>query len=324
MQAIVCPRYGSPSVLKLAEVPKPAPKPDEVLVRVRASSINSRDWRMLRANPFFLRFMTKGLFRPNPSILGADVAGVVEAVGAAVKEFRPGDEVFGCLHRYNGQAFAEYVCAPEKELALKPAGKPFEQAAAVPLAALTALHGLRNLGKLQPGQKVLIQGASGGVGGFAVQLARAMDADVTGVCSTRNLELARSFGAGHVIDYRKEDFTLRPERYDLILAVNGYHPLSHYLRVLKPDGSHVVAGGSMLQLAQAAMQSKKNSTSGGQKAAVVADIMSKDNLLFIKGLLEAGKLNPVIDATYPLKDTAQAFRHYENQHPQGKIVITIR
>jgi len=229
MKAIICTKYGPPEVLQLKEVAKPAPKDDEVLIRVQAASVNSRDWRRMRANPFFIRLMAGGFLKPKNSILGADLAGRVEAIGSNVKQFLPGDEVFGVLSRYRGRTFAEYVCAGENEIALKPVNLSFEQAAAVPLAAITALQGLRDKGNIQPGQKVLINGASGGVGTFAVQIAKSFGAEVTGVCSTRNLEMVRSIGADHVIDYKKEDFTKNGQQYDLILAVSGYHPISDYL-----------------------------------------------------------------------------------------------
>ena len=212
-----------------------------MLIQIHAASLNSRDLRMLRANPFFMRLMPGGLFRPKNKILGADVAGRVEAIGSNVKQFKPGDEVFGFLPSATGRGtFAEYVCAKENLIALKPANLTFEQAAAVPLAAMTALQGLRDNGNIQPGQKVLINGASGGVGTFAVQIAKAFGAEVTAVCSTRNLEMVRSLGADHVIDYKKEDFTQNGQQYDLILAVNGYHPISDYLQALKPEGTFVV------------------------------------------------------------------------------------
>ncbi len=323
MKAIVCERYGSPDVLQLREVAEPAPKDDEVLIRVLAASVNSRDWRRMRANPFFIRLMAGGLLRPKNTILGADVAGRVEAVGSNVRQLQPGDEVFGCLSRYGGRTFAECVCAGENEIALKPANLTFEQAAAVPVAALTALQGLRDNGNIQPGQKVLIQGASGGVGTFAVQIAKALGAEVTGVCSTRNLDMVRSIGAEHVIDYRKEDFTRNGRRYDLILAVNGYHPISDYLRALGPQGIYVVAGGSMVQLFQASLQRRRNSQTGSQKTHVVSLVQSQRDLIFMKELLESGTVIPVIDGCYPLSKTPEAFRYFEKVHPKGKVVITM-
>lgn len=322
MKAIICSKYGPPDVLHYKEVEKPAPQDDEVLIKVCAASINSRDWRLMRANPPFMRFIT-GFLKPKNPILGVDMAGQVEAVGQKVKLFQPGDEVFGYLHRYGGRTFAEYVCAGENEITKKPTNLSFEQAAAVPLAALTALQGLRNKGNIQPGQRVLIQGASGGVGTFAVQIAKAFGAEVTGVCSTRNLEMVRSLGADPVIDYKKEDFTRNGQRYDLILAANGYHPIADYLRALSPDGIYVVAGGSMLQLAQATMQGRRNSNTNGKKTYVVNQERNLDDLIFLKELLESGKIVPVIDACYPLSRTVDAFRYYENEHPRGKIVLTI-
>ncbi|HLO31172.1 MAG TPA: NAD(P)-dependent alcohol dehydrogenase, partial [Anaerolineales bacterium] len=253
MKASACTKYGSPDVLQLQEVAKPAPKDDEVLIKIHAASVNARDWRMLRAKPFFIRLMPGGLLRPKNKILGGDVAGRVEAVGGNLKLFEPGDEVFGYLPNSTGRGtFAEYVCANQNAITLKPVNLTFEQAAAVPIAALTALQALRDCGNIQAGQKVLINGASGGVGTFAVQIAKALGAEVTAVCSTRNLEMLRSLGEDHVIDYTREDFTRNGQQYDLILAVNGYHPISDYLRALDPEGAYVVAGGPMFQLIQAA------------------------------------------------------------------------
>jgi NADPH:quinone reductase-like Zn-dependent oxidoreductase len=323
MKAIVYTKYGSPDVLELKEVEKPTPKDDEVLIKIHAASVNSRDWRRMRANPFFIRLMAGGLLKPKNPILGTDAAGRVEAVGSNVRQFRPGDEVFGCLSRYGGRTFAEYVCAGENEIALKPVNLSFEQAAAVPLAAITALQGLRDKGNIQPGQKVLIQGASGGVGTFAVQIAKSFGAEVTGVCSTRNLDMVRSIGADHVIDYRKENFTRNGQRYDLILAVNGYHPISDYLRALSPEGIYVVAGGSMLQLFQAASQGRRTSTTMSQKTYVVSLVQSQKDLVFMKELLESKKVAPVIDKCYPLSKTAEALWYFEKVHPKGKVVITM-
>ncbi|MFZ1753023.1 MAG: NAD(P)-dependent alcohol dehydrogenase [Caldilineaceae bacterium] len=324
MKAIVCTKYGSPDVLQLQEVVKPAPQDEEVLIKIHAASINSRDWRYMRAKPFFIRLMPGGFLQPKNKILGADVAGQVEAVGRYVRQFKPGDEVFGYLPSATGRGtFAEFVCANENILTPKPVALTFEQAAAVPLAAMTALQGLRDDGNIQPGQKVLINGASGGVGTFAVQIAKAFGAEVTGVCSTRNLEMVRSLGADHVIDYQKEDFARNGHLYDLILAVNGYHPLSDYLRALKPNGTYVVAGGSMLQLIRAASKKKRNSKTGGQKTYIASLVQSQEDLLFIKELLETGKIIPVMDGYYPLSKTAEAFWYFEKEHPRGKVIVTM-
>lgn len=324
MKAIVCTKYGSPDVLQLQEVENPSPKDDEVLIKIHAASINSRDWRMMRANPFFIRLMPGGFLQPKNKILGGDVAGRIEAVGRYVKQFKPGDEVFGSLPSATGRGtFAEYVCANENAITLKPANLTFEQAAAVPLAALTALQGLRDNGHIQSGQKVLINGASGGVGTFAVQIAKAFGAEVTAVCSTRNLDMAHSIGADHTIDYTKEDFTRNGQQYDLILAVNGYHPISEYLHALSPEGIYVVAGGSMFQLFQAALQGRKTSKTTRQKTYVVSLVQNQKDLVFMQNLLESGKVVPVIDGCYPLSKAAEALWYFEKEHAQGKVIITV-
>jgi NADPH:quinone reductase-like Zn-dependent oxidoreductase len=324
MKVIICPKYGSPDVLQLREVVKPVPQEDEALIQIHAASLNSRDLRMLRANPFFMRLMPGGLFRPKNKILGADFAGRVEAIGSNIRQFKPGDEVFGYLPSATGRGtFTEYVCAKENLITLKPSNLTFEQAAAVPEAAMTALQGLCDNGNIQPGQKVLIQGASGGVGTFAVQIAKAFGAEVTAVCSTRNLDMVRSLGADHVIDYKKEDCTKNGQQYDLILAVNGYHPISDYLRALKPEGSYVVAGGSMFQLAQAAINKKKISKIGHQKISIVSLVQSQEDLILIKKLLESEKIMPVIDVCYPISKTVEAFWYFEKVHPKGKVVISV-
>jgi len=324
MKAVICTKYGSPDVLQLQEVAKPAPRDDEVLIKIHAASINSRDWRMLRAKPFFIRLMPGGFLQPKNKILGADLSGRVEAIGRLIKQFQPGDEVFGYLPSATGRGtFAEYVCANENLITLKPVNLTFEQAAAVPEAAMTALQGLRDKGNIQPRQKVLIYGASGGVGTFAVQIAKAFGAEVTAVCSTRNLDMVRSLGADHVIDYTREDFTRNGQQYNLILAVNGYHPISDYLRALSPEGVYVVAGGSMFQLFQAALQGRQTSKTGSQKTYVVSLVQNQKDLIFLKELLESGKIVPVVDRCYPLSQTAQAFQYFEKEHAQGKIVITV-
>jgi NADPH:quinone reductase-like Zn-dependent oxidoreductase len=320
MKAIVYKKYGSPDVLQLEEIEQPTPKENQVLVKVHAASINALDYRMMRANPFFIRLMGDGFLKPKDPRFGADVAGRVEAVGENVKQFRPGDEVFGCTHG----SFAEYVLARESSLALKPANRSFEQAAALPVGALTALQGLRDTGGIKPGQRVLIQGASGAVGMFAVQLAKYFGAEVTAVCSTRNLEMARSLGADHVIDYTKEDFTLTPQRYDLIFAVNGYHSLADYKRALNPQGIYVCAGGSMPQIFQALLLGSLFSEKGGRKLGSMGISKAKqEDLVTLAELLEAGKIVPFIDRCYPLNETAEAIRYVEDIHAQGKVVITV-
>jgi NADPH:quinone reductase-like Zn-dependent oxidoreductase len=323
MKAIVYTKYGPPEVLHLEEVKKPALNEDQVLVKVYAASINAGDWHLLTADPFPLRLMGVGLFKPKNTILGADIAGCVEAVGRNVKQFRPGDKVFGDIFGHDSGSFAEYVSVPESTLALKPSNISFEEAAAVPVAAVTALQGLRNQRHIQPGQKVLINGASGGVGTFAVQIAKAFGAEVTAVCSTRNLEMARSIGADHIIDYTKEDFTQNGRQYDHILAVNGYHPLSAYKRALAPLGIYIMVGGLPAQTFQAMLLGSIMSKSDGRKMTSVMKKAKQEDLLFITGLLADGKIRPVIDACYPLSKTAEAFRYFEKGHARGKVVITI-
>jgi NADPH:quinone reductase-like Zn-dependent oxidoreductase len=324
MNAIICPKYGSPDILQLKEVPKPAPQDDEVLIKIHAASINARDWRFLRAKPFFVRLMPGSLFHPTNIVLGVDFAGQVEAAGNKVEQFKSGDEVFGYMPTTSGHGtFAEYVCAKENLVAHKPVNLTYVQAAAVPLAAMTALQGLRVEGNIRPGQKVLINGASGGVGTFAVQIAKSFGAEVTAVCSTRNLGLVSSLGADHVIDYTVEDFTQSGLLYDLILAVNGYHPIGNYLRALKPNGSCVVAGGSMRQLIQAGSNRKRISRTGGQKINVLSLVQSQMDLILIKKLLESGEIQPVIDGCYQLSEIVEAFWYFEKEHPRGKVVVTM-
>jgi NADPH:quinone reductase-like Zn-dependent oxidoreductase len=319
MKAIIHTKYGSPDVLQIAEVEKPTPKDDEVLIKIHAASVNAYDWHFLTADIFLIRIMGGGLLKPKYTRLGADIAGRVEAVGKNVKQFQPGDEVFGMIHG----GFAEYACAPENALVLKPSNLSFEAAAAVPMAAVTALQGLRDTGQIQPGQKVLINGASGGVGTFAVQIAKSFGAEVTAVCSTRNLDQARSLGADHVIDYTKEDFTQNGQQYDLILAANGYRSLSAYKRALTPKGIYVMAGGSMAQIFQAMLMGSWMSETGGKKMGGVSAKRSQKDLVIIKELLEAGKVVPVIDRRYPLSEAAEALRYLGAGHARGKVVITV-
>jgi NADPH:quinone reductase-like Zn-dependent oxidoreductase len=324
MKAVVCAKYGPPDVLQLKEVERPVPKDTEVLVQVHAASINYGDWGLMRGKPFFLRLTEGGLREPKIKILGGDVAGRVEAVGRNAKQFQPGDEVFGDLSDCGRGGFAEYVCAAEGKFAPKPANVSFEEAAAVPMAGVVALQGLRDEGQIQPGQNVLINGASGGVGTFAVQIAKSFGAKVTAVCSARNLDMAHSIGADHVIDYTQEDFTKSGQRYDLILAANGYHPISDYKRALNPQGIYVCSGGSLTQIFQSMLLGPLMSRSGGKKMGNLLHRQDTQDLVFMKELLESGKIVPVIDKRYALKEVPEAFRYFGEGHARGKVVITMR
>ena len=321
MKAIVYTQYGSPDVLQLRELAKPEPKEDQVLVKVHAASANALDYRRFEKLSTIDRLMEEKIFKSVGKAIGADIAGVVEAVGANVKQFRPGDEVFGVAVGMKG-GFAEYACAAENRLALKPMNLSFEAAAAVPVAAVTALRGLRNKGRVQPGQTVLVNGAAGGVGTFAVQIAKAFGAEVTAVCSARNLEMARSIGADHVIDYTKEDFTQGSPRYDLIFAVNGFHPLSAYERALNPQGTYICAGGTMPQIFQAMLAGPFVSRRNGKRLGSmgIATVNQKD-LLYLKELLEAGKIAPVIEKNYPMSEAPAAMRYLAEGHARAKIVF---
>lgn len=321
MKAIVYIKYGSPDVLHLKEVGKPTPKDDEVLVKIRAAAANAADYYLLSG--IVPRTMGFGLLKPNNKILGADIAGQVEAVGRNVKAFKPGDEVFGDISGCGFGGFAEYVCARENVLVLKPANMTFEAAAAAPMAAVTALQGLRDKGQIQAGQKVLINGASGGVGSFAVQIAKSFGAEVTAVCSPRNVDTVRSMGANHIIDYTQENFTQNGQRYDLILAANGYHPISAYKRALSPQGIYVAAGGSMAQIFQAMLLGPLLSMTGRQKMGNLLAKPNQKDLAFVKQLLEAGQVVPVIDRCYPLSEVSEALRYLGEGHAKGKIVITM-
>ena len=318
MRAIVYTRYGPPDVLQIKAVEKPTPQDNEVLLRILAASVNAYDWHFLTADIFLIRLMGGGLLKPKNTRLGADIAGRVEAVGRNVTQFQPGDEVFGMTQG----GFAEYACAPENTLALKPSNLSFEEAAAIPMAAITALQGLRDTGQIQPGQKVLINGASGGVGTFAVQIAKSFGAEVTAVCSTRNLEMARSIGADHVIDYTKENFTRTGQQYDLIFAANGYHSLAAYKRALTPRGIYVMAGGTMAQIFQAMLMGSWLSETGGKKMGAVMAKRNQKDLAILKELVEAGKVVPVIDRRYPFSEAAEALRYLGQGHARGKVVIS--
>ena len=326
MKAIVYCDYGVPN-LKFQEIEKPTPADDQLLVKVRAASVNPLDWHFVEGTPYFMRLMGVGLRKPKDTRLGVDFAGTVEAVGKNVTKFKPGDEVFGG----RTGAFAEYVCVREgRAVALKPANITFEQAASVPIAAITALQGVRDKGKVQPGQKVLINGASGGVGTFAVQIAKAAGADVTGVCSTRNLDMVRSLGADHVIDYTKEDFTKGDQRYDVILDNVANHSLSEFRRVLNPDGRYVLIGGGganegrwlgpgLTQAFNAMVLSKFVS----QKMGMMLGDLNQKDLTALADLMESGKVTPVIDRTYKLSELPQAIEYLEQGHARGKVVIAV-
>jgi NADPH:quinone reductase-like Zn-dependent oxidoreductase len=322
MKAIIHTKYGPPDVIELREIDKPTPREGEVLVRVHAAALNAYDWHMLTADIFLVRLMGGGLNKPKNPGLGADIAGVVEAVGEGVQQLKAGDRVFGDIAASGGGGCADYATAPEKLLAPMPANLSFEQAAAVPMAGITALQGLRDVGRIKPGQKVLVQGASGGVGTFALQIAKALGAEVTAVCSTRNVEQAKALGAEHVIDYIREDFTQNGQQYDLILAANGFHPLAHYKRALAPGGIYVMAGGKPAQIFQAMLLGSLMS-GGGKKMGNVAAHTSQADLLVLKEMIEAGKVRPVIDRRYPLSETAEALRYLGEGHARGKVVVMI-
>ena len=320
MKAIVYTKYGSPDVLELKEVEKPTPKENEVLIKVRAASVNPLDWHYLRGKPLFMRLMGAGLLKPKNKILGVDIAGRVETVGRKVKQLQPGDEVFGGGEFLGG--FAEYVCVSENKLALKPANITFEEAAAVPIAAVTALQGLRDKGQIQQGQKVLINGAGGGVGTFAVQIAKSFGAEVTGVCSTSKVEIVRSIGADRVIDYTQEDFTKNGQRYNLIIDAAAYRSILDQKRALSPKGIYVMVGGSMARMFQVLFLRPWISMTGSKKIGVMLANINKKDLVFMKELLEAGKVVPVIDRRYPLSEVAEAIRYLEEGHARGKVIIT--
>lgn len=322
MKAITYYQYGSPDVLNFEEVAKPIPQANEVLVKIHAASINVADWRVLTGTPFLVRLMTGGVLKPKIKLLGADIAGRVEAVGANVRAFQIGDAVFGDISSSGWGGLAEYAAVPENVLALKPSNSTFAQAAAVPMAAVTALQGLRAAGTIQSGQSVLVQGASGGVGTFVLQLAKAYGANVTAVCSTRNVDMARSIGADAVIDYTREDFTKNGKQYDFIFGVNGHHSLADYARALKPNGVYVCVGGTMAQIFESMLLGPLVSKNGNRKLKNMGVAEpSQNDLRLIKELIEAGKIVPVIDKCYPLQETAQAFRYLGAGHAKGKIVI---
>ncbi len=322
MKAIVYSDYGSPGVLKCEEVEKPATGVNEVLIKVRAASLNPLDWHFMRGTPYVAR-IGAGMRKPKRGRLGVDVAGEVEAVGGNVTQFRPGDAVFGTCRG----ALAEFACAPESALAAKPENVTFEQAASVPVAAFTALQGLRDAGRLQPGQTVLINGAAGGVGTFAVQIAQWLGALVTGVCSTRNVEMVRSIGAGRVIDYAQEDFTQGAQRYDLILDCIGNHPVSACRRVLNPKGSYIIVGGPSanpwLDPFPRVIKALSLSMFVSQRLLMMLTKANPKDLATLSELMQSGKIAPVIDRRYSLIEAPEAMRYLETGHARGKVVVNL-
>src|SRR5580658_4875806 len=323
MQAVVYHRYGSPDVLEFEEIPKPTPTEDQVLIRVHAASVNPYDWHFMRATPSLIRLMT-GLRRPKFPRLGADVAGVVEAVGAKAAPFKPGDAVFGMAKG----SFAEYACAPASQLAVKPKEISFEQAACLPIAGITALQGVRDKGKVQTGQTVLINGAAGGVGTFAVQIAKSLGARVTGVCSTRNVELVRSIGADEVIDYTREDFARSARHYDLLFDLVGNRSLADCLGAVEPRGTYISCGGGgpergTMDMLGGLLQNAVRSRFVSQKMPGLIAKVNSEDLAILADLVQSGKVIPVVDRTCTLREIAEAVRHVESGHVRGKVVIAV-
>lgn len=319
MQAIVRTIYGSPDILALRDIDMPSPKDSQVLVKIHAASVNPLDWHLLRGKPFLVRLMGYGLSKPKHQVLGADVAGTIEAVGEKVTQFKVGDEVFGSALG----SFAEYACFSEAKLVHKPKAVTFDQAAAVPVAGLTALQGLR-LGGIQSGQRVLINGASGGVGTFAVQIAKALGTHVTGVCSERNVEMVRSIGADHVIDYTKAPFWHSGMTFDLILDTAVFYPIYKPMRVLNPIGKYVMIGGSVFEgMLLATILSPFLSKKGKKEVLSMLTKVNQPDLVYLKELLAAGKIRSVIDRTYHLSEVPQAIRYVEQGHARGKVIIRV-
>lgn len=323
MKAIVQERFGPPDVLQIEDIGVPEPGPDDVLVRVQAAALNPYDWHMLRGDPRIARLMGVGLTRPKFRVAGADGAGRVEAVGANVRDLRPGDEVFGLFRG----SFAEYALTDQERVAPKPASLTFEEAAAVPMAATTALRGIRDVGEVRSGQRVLVNGAAGGIGTFAVQIATALGAEVTGVCSAGNAAMVRSIGAAHVVDYATQDFTDRREHYDVILDNMGNRPLSRLRRALTPRGIIVLNGGGSPGKVVGAVgyfvKAIVVDAFVGERLRPLPTVLKRGDLLTITGLIEAGKLRPVVDRTYPLAETVEGLRRVEAGHVPGKLVIAV-
>ena len=320
MKAIVYHNYGSPDVLKLEEVEKPTPKDDEILIKIHAVSVNRSDWEALTGKPLYARL--GGLLRPHFQVLGSDIAGRVETVGKDNQQFKPGDDVFGEMAEYAG-GFAEYACARGTILALKPAGMTFEVAAAIPQAGVIALQGIRDKGRVQPGQKVLINGAGGGAGTFAIQFAKSYGAEVTGVDNTGKLDFMRSLGADHVIDYTREDFTRNGKQYDLILDLIAHRSAFAYARALKPNGSYYAVGGSVATFIQILLAGPWIRRTMGRNVHVLVVQRNREDLVFMAELCEAGKIVPVIDKQYPLSEVPEALRYLGEGRARGKLVITL-
>jgi NADPH:quinone reductase-like Zn-dependent oxidoreductase len=323
MKAILQQRFGPPDVLRLADTDRPEPGADDVLVRVHAAAINPADWHILRGDPLVARLMGIGLTKPKAPVAGSDAAGVVETVGTNVRGVRPGEEVLGFFRG----AYAEYACAAEDKVVPKPASLTFEQAAAIPIAATTALRGIRDVGEVKAGQRVLVNGAGGGVGTFAVQIAAALGAEVTGVCSTRNVELVRSIGAAHVIDYTMEDFTAGPTRYDVILDNVSNLPLARLRRALTPKGTLVLNGGGspghVFGPIATILKAVAVNLFVSQRLRPLPSKESREELLAVTKLIEGGKLAPIVDRTYSLADAAEGLRYVEQGHARGKAVVTV-
>ncbi|WP_009634271.1 NAD(P)-dependent alcohol dehydrogenase [Synechocystis sp. PCC 7509] len=323
MKAIVQTEYGSTDVLSLQEVDKPVVTDNGVLVRVYAASVNAGDWHLMRGTPFFSRLLFGGLLKPKIAILGSDMAGRVEAVGKDVTQFKPGDEVFGDLSECGFGAFAEYVCVIETALVLKPTNASFEEAATVPGSALAALQGLRDFGQLQPGQKVLINGASGGVGSFAVQIAKTFGAEVTALCSPKKMNMVRSLGADYVVDYTKTNITKNEQRYDLILDMAAYRSVFDYLPLLTTEGTYLLVGGSAAQFLQMMFLGDWISRISRRKVKYLACKPNQQDLLTLKELIVAGKIVPFIDQCYNLSEVPAAIRHLEQRQVMGKVAIRV-
>jgi len=319
MRAIVYTEYGSPEVLHLTELARPAPAPNEVLIKICAASANPLDWRLMRGKPAIARPFLGGWRRPGTTCPGVDVSGRIEAVGNNVKHFKPGDDVLGVCKG----AFAEYVCTPEDKVVLKPANRSYAEAAAVPVAAISALQGLRDYGRIQRGHKVAIDGASGGVGTYAIQIAAWFGAEVTAVCSTAKMDRARSLGAHHVIDYTREDFTRSGQRYDLILAANAHRSIFDYRRALGPNGIHVLVGGGWSEMGQTLTLAPVLSRLGRKKMHIFFARIKQPDLIILRDWLEDGTIASIIDRQYPLHEAADALRYLEAGHAAGKVIITV-